>query len=250
MLFSTNTQIDRPNILIGASQIKYVESARNLGIIFNENLSWDTHINNICSKVYFALSRLKNANAIFNIELRRKLVLALIIPIMTYGDVIFSNALAAELLKLERCFNACIRFIYRRKRFDHLSDVRNSLLGCGLETYFKFRLITQLFSIVHHQQPKYLYDAITFARSARTRNIILPRARTEIQRDSLAFRSARSWNELPTELKSATSISRFKKTLKLISTSRQIELTHKSHVQLCSPPLIIPRSFTFCSPCT
>lgn len=214
MLFSTQTINDRPHILIGQASIPYVPTSKNLGLYFNEDLSWDSHINDICRKVFFSLNKLYNANACFSTELRRKLVIALIIPIMIYGDVMFSATTAFSFHKLERCFNACLRFIYKRRKFDHLSDVRNNLLGCDLTTYYKYRLLTQLFAVIHFKQPSYLYNNISFARSVRTRNMLQPRAKTSYYANSFTFRTAQAWNNLPIQLKSAKSMSEFKRLLK------------------------------------
>jgi hypothetical protein len=32
-------------------------------------------------------------------------------------------------------FNACVRYVYRRRLFDHISDVSDSILSCSLLTY-------------------------------------------------------------------------------------------------------------------
>jgi hypothetical protein len=40
--------------------------------------------------------------------------------------------------RLQLAFNACVRYIYRRRHFDHISDVATEILGCELFTYFTY----------------------------------------------------------------------------------------------------------------
>jgi len=168
----------KPAILVNSKQIDYVAKCKNLGIIFNENLSWNDHVSTLCGRIYFVLNSLQSLNAFAPLELRRKLVVALVVPIFSYGDVIFSATTAGNLHRLELCFNACLRYIYKRRKFAHLSDVRCSLLGCELHTFYQYRLALQIFAIMDRQQPKYLSDYLVPSRSSRLRNITYPRART------------------------------------------------------------------------
>lgn len=103
--------------------------------------------------------------------LRHRLIQSLIVPLFTYGDALFSSTNVGNMRKLEVCFNACLRFIHKRKKFDRLSDIRNGLLGCTLPVYYKYRLALQIYTVISTRKPAYLYDPLTFARSSRTRNI-------------------------------------------------------------------------------
>lgn len=214
MLFGKNvSSIQRPNIIINNNTIGYVAKSKNLGIVFNERLTWDDHVSSICRRVFYALSSLNCTNALIPLQLRRKLVISLIVPVFTYGDVIFSCNDAACNRKLEICFNACLRFIYKRRKFDHLSDVRNKVLGCDLFTYYKYRLGVQLFSILLNKQPRYLFDALEFCRSERTRNLKYMKPNTNYFMNSFTVRSAQLWNHLPNWVKLAATIPEFKRLL-------------------------------------
>lgn len=157
---------------------------------------------------------MSNISSLTPLNTRRKLIIALIMPILSYGDVLFSSSNANTLKKLEICYNACLRYIYKRGKFDHLSDVRESIFGCDLATYFKYRLAVQIFVIMKQKEPAYLYNSIEFSQSERTLNIKYPRARTNIMLNSFSVRSAQLWNSLPNWVKLAASITEFKRLIK------------------------------------
>lgn len=215
MFFAKNPNIhQKPVFHIGENIVSFVEKTKNLGVTFSEDLSWDKHINSICSKVFFTLRSLTNSNMCLPTWLRRKLILTLIVPLLTYGDALFSSANANQIRKLEICFNACLRFIHKRKKFDRLSDIRNTILGCTLSVYYKYRLAVQIFSIILTKQPAYLYDSLTFARSSRTKNLSYPTPKSNYLLESFSVCSAQLWNSLPNWVKLASTINEFKKLLK------------------------------------
>jgi hypothetical protein len=107
-------------------------------------------------------------------------------------------------------FNACVRYVYRRRLFDHISDVSDSILGCSLLTYMKFRLACFMFSSVIGGRPRYLYDSLVFSRSKRKLRINSPRQSTEYMAGSVLARGILVWNSLPVSARSSSSLQGFK----------------------------------------
>jgi hypothetical protein len=103
----------------------------------------------------------------------------LVIPFFIYCDCVYFGLDPYSLRKLTVAFNACVRYVYRRRLFDHISDFSDSILGCSLLTYMEFRLTCFMFSLVTGGRPRYLYDYFVFSRSERTLRINSPRQSTE-----------------------------------------------------------------------
>ena len=53
---SIDTDIN--HIMVGSDKIVFSEKARNLGVIFDENLSMTCHVNNLCKTIHFELRRI------------------------------------------------------------------------------------------------------------------------------------------------------------------------------------------------
>jgi hypothetical protein len=105
---------------------------------------------------------------------RLRLVVALVIPFFIYCDCVYFTLDSYSLRKLTVACNDCVRYVYRRRFFDHISDVYDSILDCILLTYIEFRLACLMFSLVTGGRPRYLYDSLVFSRSARTLEINSP----------------------------------------------------------------------------
>lgn len=207
---ATSLDVVRPPILMNGAVVPFFDKVRNLGVIMNEKLSWDSHIVSICGKVYGALRMLRTAKHYLPLFLRRKLVISLVIPHFLYGDIIFSNCSGAMRYKLNLCFNACLRFVHSIHKFDHISHVADSIFGCSLWAYYDFRTLIFLRKIIKTQQPSYLFNSLIFASSARTKNLIIPSHISARMNRSFSVRSARLWNGLPHSIKSLETLSAFK----------------------------------------
>jgi hypothetical protein len=116
-IYRNHLIVPLPAIFLGNDFIPYDFKAKNLVVTLSYNLNWGDHVSTICRKVYGALVGL------------RKL-----------ADVPFLPFVAA--------FNACVRYVYRRRLFDQISDVSDSILGCFLLTYMEFWLPCFIFSLV------------------------------------------------------------------------------------------------------
>jgi hypothetical protein len=86
-----------------------------------------------------------------------RLVVALVIPFFIYCDCVYFALDSYSLRKLTMAFNACVRYVYRRRLFDLIFDVSDSILGCSLLTYMEFRRVCFMFSLVTGGKPLILW---------------------------------------------------------------------------------------------
>jgi hypothetical protein len=132
----------------------------------------------ICRNFYGVLAGLRRLADVTPSAVRMRLVVTLVIPFFIYCDCVYFALDSYWLRKLRVAFNACVRCVYRRRIFDHISDGSDSILGCSLLTYMEFRLACFMFSLVTGGRPCYLYDSLVFSRSERTLRINPPRLST------------------------------------------------------------------------
>ena len=80
-----------PDIIIKRNKIDFVESASNVGIIFNGRLTWSNHSNVIISKVYGMFRKLRAVINSTPFAIRMQLAKTFLIPILLYESEIFAN---------------------------------------------------------------------------------------------------------------------------------------------------------------
>ena len=173
----------------------------NLGFTINENLSATDHIAKVCQKVYWTLRSLRPHASRTPFEVRRRLILSLIMPHISYGSVVYCCPDAASKEKLERVFRACIRYLHRLKRRDSVEELASTITGVELEVYLKMRLLLFLHKIIHIRHPSYIFSMIHFSSSQRTRGLVPPVHRRLVMDRSFSVKAVQAWNSLPNPLK-------------------------------------------------
>ena len=210
----TRRQIVRdslPKVKVNGDEISYVPKIRNLGIIFNEKLTWNDHVDEMCKKISFGLRKLWTCSHFTPTEIRRRLILALILPLFTYGDVVFSLSLnSACQHRLNVLFNSCASYVFGIKRYEHISSFSPRIIGCSLQQYYKIRVCSFIYRLIKTCCPSYLYNQLKFSMSARTRHLIIPRSRFSLMNSSFFVKAIITWNLLPLTVRNASSTVKFK----------------------------------------
>jgi hypothetical protein len=154
---------------------------------------------------------------------------SLIVPKFLYSDV---SDPVAEFRRLELDFNACTRYVYGLRHFDHISKFSREILGCTLFEYLELRLAGFMHKIVIVGPPDYLSSRLVLGRPPRHRFLVIPNPvpGTSLRGDSALYRGIRLWNVLPSAARSSFSIGTFKQEAKRSLTTTDLSNhTHRPH---------------------
>jgi hypothetical protein len=98
-----------PNSLVISAviinDIPYSAKLNNLGMVMNCGFTWEDQISNVIQEVYFSLSRLWCTASLLRLDGRRILVVALILPIFLYCDVLYPQFLLGNRRELNLPYN-------------------------------------------------------------------------------------------------------------------------------------------------
>jgi hypothetical protein len=130
--------------------LKFSTSVRNLGVIFDENLTWSSHTSDIVKRTNFKLKQLSTFRREIDKNLKKKLVDSLVQPIFDYGDVVYYGIGVGHGNRLQKAHNNCVRFITGIRRHDNITDYRRQL---GYDTLIKRRKSVIIRSFLNCLQP-------------------------------------------------------------------------------------------------
>ena len=68
-----------------------VNNTKYLGVYLDENLKWDNHIDNLCTKESRSISGLKQARNYASLDILKVIYNALIQPVFDYCDIVWRN---------------------------------------------------------------------------------------------------------------------------------------------------------------
>jgi hypothetical protein len=141
-------------------------------------------VSHVIKRVYCTISLLNRFKRSTSCDLRIYLIRSLIIPIFLYSDIIyFPSLFDVAFYRIQVAFNACARYIFDLRRFDHLNGLDRVILGC--------------------KAPSYLGSILRFGPSARHRFFTTPSPTpsTALRNNSTLYRGIRLWNSLPSTVR-------------------------------------------------
>lgn len=214
--------INIPTLMYNNMPIAFSSSASNLGITFNSDFSWNTHVNNLSRKVYHAFHSLKPLQNFLPVKTKTLLMHTLILPIIDYADSCYPDATEEVVNKLERLQNLCIRYIYGLRKFDHVSTFRAELQWLPIRLRRKTHILNLLYKILFNPlSPKYLRDSFNFLHSpdspcrSNVRTLLrFPSSYSTAYSHSFTVHAVSLWNSLPSEIRLCQTFETFKKRVK------------------------------------
>ena len=210
---------DLSKLILGNDHIHRVKSTKYVGLIIDETLSWEDHINNLCKTLTKYFSVFYNIRNLIDNKLARTIYYACIHSRIKYGIEIYGSADENRLNKIQTLQNKLMKLLTRRDFLystDRLHAERNIL---KVKDIYETSLLHFTYNCINNNSiPNFkhfykyqdnLYDHYTRHRKHITRNKI----HTEIGRSSTHYASATLWNTLPPELTSIKTYHSFKRTL-------------------------------------
>ena len=199
-----------------------VTSYKYLGIIIDQNLSFKTHIQRLVSKLKLKLGYFFRNQSCFSLQVRKHLIHATFLPLLDYGDLLFMNAPAHYLKRLDTVYNCALRFITGYGNRVHHCSLYAAAKCPSLHIRRLSHWLIFIYKYLLGLVPSYLcvYMCKNHNQySLRSHNIIqliVPKIRTELGKKAFKYAAPASWNNLQKELKLSelVTLGEFKSVLK------------------------------------
>ena len=116
MIFSGKKAVQKVQVRVNGCVLKQVKHTKFLGVIVDDKLSWNKHIECVTSKVAKSTSVLYKAKFVLNKESLRMIYYTLIYPILIYCVEIWGNTYKSRLHQIVMLQKRCIRNICNSHR--------------------------------------------------------------------------------------------------------------------------------------
>lgn len=194
--------------------------AKNLGVIFDRNLTWDPHVAQLTRKCVGILSCLSHLRHYLPPSSLRTITAALVFSHVRYCLSVFGNGSAKNLDALQKIINFAARVISGKRKFDRISAVREDLGWLTSPHLVAHHTLTLLHKIRRWGEPESLAaqfylnrDRPDRVRSTRQDNLLsLPSVRTATGKRQFRYRAAAEYNNLPPAF-TTMSVPQFKRAL-------------------------------------
>lgn len=222
-----------PPVTFNEIIIPYSKSVKNLGVMMDQCLSWDAHLDVVSRKLFASGASLRRLRNFLPTATKIALAQSLLLPILDYADACYLDLREDQLDKLERLQNYCIRFIFGLRKYDHVSEFRDKLKWLPIRFRRNAHILTLVFNILFNPTtPRYLKCHLNYVYDSHSRDLRSSEGLTLSHPEfnspsffgrSFAVQAVRLWNTLPLKIRKAPSLESFKTQVKNWYLSQQIK---------------------------
>ena len=212
------------SLKVGDLNVKAVEKAKNLGVIFDKHMSMDKQVNKMCSNAYYNIRNIAKIKKSLGKNELKTVVHALVTPHLDYGNGLLQGISKRLLDKLQVAQNSAVRLIEGIDKYESVTTSRKNLHWLPIPARIEFKQLVLTWKILSGESPEYLKKLINKnegnddyqLRSNQKSLLILPNNSSTNSYTDRAFATSAPtlWNPLPEYVKNKESLLAFKKSLK------------------------------------
>ena len=214
--------LNNVSLTLGDSQIFPSPAIKILGVYFDSNMTMYEQVNNICKSVRLQLKNVSQIRKYITKDACNHVVRSNVLSRLDYCNGLLTDIPGVQLNRLQRLQNWAARIIFKvERRHDPLVLLR-SLHWLSVKKRVLFKILLFVYKTFHQQAPTYIDNCLELYVPQRTNlrsgtdpfRLSCPRTRSKAGDRTFTVTATKEWNNLPTFIKSAKSVSIFKKMLK------------------------------------
>ncbi|CAM4660290.1 unnamed protein product [Leuciscus chuanchicus] len=208
-------------IQLESSLITPSRSVRNLGVTFDDQLTFTDHISKTARSCRFALHNIRKIRPFLTEHSTQLIIQALVISRLDYCNALLAGLPACATKPLQMIQNAAARLVFNEPKRAHVTPLFTSLHWLPLAARIKFKALTLAYRTITGSAPSYFHSLLRVyiptrhLRSVNERRLVVPSQKaTKSLSRTFSFTVPFWWNALPTLIRNAESLTTFKRQLK------------------------------------
>ncbi len=195
-------------------------SVRNLGVLFDSNLSFESHVSSICKTAFFHLKNISKLRPMLSTSNAEILIHAFMTSRLDYCNALLGGCSARLINKLQLVQNAAARVLTRTRKYDHISPVLSTLHWLPTKHRIDFKILLMTYKALNGLAPQYLSELLSHyspprpLRSQNSGRLKYLEYQNQLRGRSFSFLASKLWNNLPNTVREADTLCQFKSRLK------------------------------------
>ncbi|XP_050986346.1 uncharacterized protein LOC127177869, partial [Labeo rohita] len=155
-------------IHLGTLTITPSSSARNLGVIFDDKLTFKDHIAKTARSCRFALHNIRKIRPFLTEQATQLLVQALVISRLDYCNALLANLPSCTIKPLQMIQNASARPVFNEPKRAHVTPLFITLHWFPIAACIKFKTLMLAYRTATGSAPAYLHSLLPIYTPSRT----------------------------------------------------------------------------------
>jgi hypothetical protein len=202
------SKLQNPSLTLDLSTtVLPVSSARNLGVLFDSQLSFNEQITSLSRSCFYHIRDLRRIRDTIDFKTACTIANSLVHSKLDYCNSLYLNLPGYQLDKLQNIQNCLARTVCRIPKFDHITPALKSLHWLKIKQRIEYKIISLTYNALQYQQPTYLHKLLEIHNCHSTRSssyVTLARptcSRLKISDRSFYHTAPALWNSLPLHLR-------------------------------------------------
>ena len=140
------------SVRVGDMQVSPSSKVRDLGVVFDQYLTFHDHISGICKSTHF--------RNLLTFDATAQIIHALITSRLDFCNSILYNLPNKQIERLQRIQNQAARMLKRIPRRNHITPVLRELHWLRIHDRIIFKILLLSHKAVNNTAPEYLCDLI------------------------------------------------------------------------------------------
>ena len=173
IVFGSTSMLSKINahnisLCVGENNIQSVNKVRNLGVIFDSNMSFNNKISNISRSIRYQLRNLSFIRKSLTKDAAEKLIHALISSRLDFCNSVLSGLPLQQINRLQSLQNSTARLLTLTKKTSHITPILRTLHWLPVQKRIQFKILMLVYRAIHHLAPKYMQDSLIMYRPTRS----------------------------------------------------------------------------------
>lgn len=190
--------------------IERVDNFKYLGLVMDEKMKWEAHINSIHKKIKFSIRQFYFLKNFCDQKLLRCLYFALVQSKIQYGLTCWGNTFKYLINKIRISQNHIMRIVLQKRKIESSFPLFFQLKILPVQHLFTYKVLRLFYIRSGNQGTTNLYYR---TRSLTNNKFRVPKVNKSIYRQSFSYIAPKLFNQIPPKIKEHNNIKKFSRVL-------------------------------------
>jgi len=203
------SKLNNPVLVIDPNTIiTPVTSARNLGVLFDNHLSFNGQISALSQSCFYHIRDLRRIRDTLDFTTASTIATSLVHSKLDYCNSLYYSLPAYQIDRIQLIQNCLARTVCRTSKFSHITPTLRSLHWLKVRERIEYKILSLTYNALQYHQPSYLTECLTIQPCVyNTRSSMLvtlkrpPLVRSAIAKRSFSHSAPYLWNSLPSAMR-------------------------------------------------
>src|SRR6218665_1762586 len=151
----------------------YTSPVRNLGVIFDKNLTFADHITKLSQICYMHIRDLRRLRPILDYKTACTIATSIVHSKLDYSNSLFYSINSSQITRLQTIQNALARAVTKTPKHHHITPVLKSHHWLKIPQRIHYKIASLTYNTLQTSQPSYIRQLLTIQPCTRAYSLII-----------------------------------------------------------------------------